>query len=81
MGAYLYLYPKAAMYQAIIIPYPFKIPVPFYLCFWVVIQFLGTYTQSNVAWWAHLGGFIAGLIITFLWYKITSGFSRRELSL
>ncbi len=70
MGAYLYFFPKAAMYQNIIIV-PVKIPITLYLGFWVAMQFVGHYlSKSGVAWWAHLGGFFIGLIIAAIWYHL-----------
>ena len=74
MGGYLYLFPKAALYQTIVIPYPLKIPVTFYFVGWVLLQFIGyAITKSRgggVAWWAHLGGFFAGFIIIIIWYQL-----------
>lgn len=68
MGAYLYFFPKAALYQTIIIPYPFKVPVYFYLGFWVIVQFIGHFSgQKNVGWWAHIAGFFFGLLFVYLY--------------
>ena len=71
MGAYLYFFPKAAFYQAIIIPYPLKIPAVVYLGGWVLIQFFGhLHARSNIAWWAHLCGFFVGLFLAWLCYNL-----------
>lgn len=76
MGAYLYFFPKAALYQTIIIPYPFKIPVTLYLGFWVIIQFAGHLRGGkNTAWWAHLSGFFFGLLFVFIWRKLSIALS------
>lgn len=70
MGAYLYLFPKAAFYQTIIIPYPFKIPATLYFFLWIALQFFGVAAEMRgVAWWAHLGGFFCGLGLCWLWYS------------
>lgn len=69
MGAYLYFFPKAALYQSILF-IPFKIPVTFYLVIWLGIQFIGYARHApGVAWWAHIGGFFSGYIIAFAWYR------------
>ena len=47
------------------------IPAPFYLLFWFAMQFLNgyesigdrSYTGGGVAWFAHIGGFIAGMLL------------------
>lgn len=72
MGAYLRLFPNAKFYQVIFF-YPFKIPVIFYVGFWVIGQMMIGITlgsKSMVSWPAHLGGFIAGftLIQNFIPY-------------
>lgn len=70
MGAYLYLFPRAALYQTIMF-YPFKIPVVLYLGFWVLLQYVSQYLNiRGVAWWAHLGGFACGLAVAWLWYNL-----------
>ncbi len=72
MGAYLYFFPKAALYQTIIIPYPFKIPVYFYLGFWVIVQFVGQLSgQKNVGWWAHIAGFFLGFLFVYIYRQIS----------
>jgi membrane associated rhomboid family serine protease len=62
MGAYLVLHPRARV-TAIVPPLffiPFRVPAAVFLVFWLVGQFfLG---GSNVAWEAHVGGFIVGAV-------------------
>jgi membrane associated rhomboid family serine protease len=69
MGAYIVLYPKAVVEA--IIPLPiifgsFSVPAPIFLGIWFAIQvFQGASSSSSsggVAWWAHVGGFVAGVI-------------------
>lgn len=82
LGAYFVLYPKASVLT--LIPLGFftrvvEIPALFFLGFWFVIQWfqgLGSITARSVqgdvggvAWWAHAGGFIAGLILVGLFRK------------
>ena len=67
MGAYFLLYPKSRILTVIpiiIIPWFVEIPAFIFLGIWFLIQFLnatGSGAGSGIAWWAHVGGFIAGL--------------------
>jgi membrane associated rhomboid family serine protease len=71
MGAYAVLYPRHRILTFFLI---FLIPVPAILIlgYWFVIQFLegvngiGMGSQGGVAIWAHIGGFVMGVLITFL---------------
>jgi membrane associated rhomboid family serine protease len=69
MGAYLILYPNAkilTLIPIIFIPWFVEIPAFFFLGFWFVIQFIsaaGSHgSVGGIAWWAHIGGFIFGII-------------------
>lgn len=64
LGAYVVLYPKARIVSLVgyvILP----IPTILFLGFWFVMQWLyGLFDASGgVAYWAHVGGFIAGMIL------------------
>jgi membrane associated rhomboid family serine protease len=69
MGAYLLLYPRSRIMTLIPI-FLFiqfvEIPAFIFLGYWLLIQFLSaSFTPRNVggiAFWAHIGGFVAGLI-------------------
>ena len=75
LGAYLVLYPTS-MVQVIIFPLfflPFFLPAVALIGFWFVMQLfsgvqeLGRATAgSGVAWWAHVGGFVAGVVLILL---------------
>ncbi len=80
MGAYFVLYPKAKILTLIpifFIPYFINIPAYIFLGLWFAIQFFnaaGTSADSaGIAWWAHIGGFIFGIFILNLTFKIPSG--------
>lgn len=74
MGAYFILYPRSrvlTLVPLIIIPYFFEIPAAFFLALWFIIQFLsaffgGAMGGGGVAWWAHVGGFVFGIILILL---------------
>jgi membrane associated rhomboid family serine protease len=67
MGAYILLYPRARI-ETLIITFIItivSIPAVFFLGFWFLLQLLYTWLDlsGNVAYWAHIGGFVAGLIL------------------
>ncbi len=69
MGAYFLLYPKSRILTVIpiiIIPWFVEIPAFVFLGIWFLFQFLnaaGSGAGAGIAWWAHIGGFIAGLVL------------------
>jgi membrane associated rhomboid family serine protease len=85
MGAYFLLYPRAkvlTLIPIIIIPWFVEIPAFFFLGFWFLLQFInaaGSHAQvSGVAWWAHIGGFIFGMIfVKFFQLLPSTGVSDR----
>ena len=78
MGAYILLYPHARVFvlARLVIPIPLPVPAVWMLGFWVATQVFYVVIGSDepVAWWAHLGGFAAGLVLA-------AGFRRREVIL
>jgi membrane associated rhomboid family serine protease len=73
MGAYLLLYPFGRVVTLVfffIFIDVIQIPAFFFLVFWFVLQFFsGTFAtpgqEGGVAWWAHVGGFLCGLLMVF----------------
>jgi len=67
LGAYIVLYPKT---KIIALVFYFILPVPaiVFLGFWFIMQwFYGFFDISGgVAYWAHIGGFIAGMILALV---------------
>jgi membrane associated rhomboid family serine protease len=74
MGAYLVLYPHSRVLM--LFPFPiflFELPAVVFLAIWFVVQFLNGISQlpfleqdaisGGVAFWAHVMGFVAGLIL------------------
>ncbi|HOE96002.1 MAG TPA: rhomboid family intramembrane serine protease [Candidatus Sumerlaeota bacterium] len=70
MGAYLVLYPHArvlAIVPVFVLLYTVVVPAPIFLGVWFLIQLvqgaigLGSLEMEGVAWWAHIGGFAAGI--------------------
>jgi len=68
MGAYLLLYPRARI-ETLTLTFVItvvSIPAVFFLGFWFILQLLYTWLGigGNVAYWAHIGGFVAGMILS-----------------
>jgi len=74
MGAYLIKFPRSQIDTLVLLFVFFTrlaIPAPFYLLFWFGLQFLNglesigerNYTGGGVAVFAHIGGFIAGMLL------------------
>jgi len=69
LGAYILLYPTNRILTLILI---FLVPLPAFIIlgYWFLLQFaagissFGAAATGGVAWWAHIGGFFAGLLIT-----------------
>jgi membrane associated rhomboid family serine protease len=72
MGAYLVLFPRVRVYT--MVPLGFflhrmALPAWVMLVYWVFLQFAGGVTSiasdqgGGVAFWAHLGGFVSGVVL------------------
>ena len=82
LGAYLILFPKKDIkifFWFFIFIKIFRIPAMYVIGFWVFIQFfsLNYSEESNIAYMAHIGGFIAGIIFIFIFRKKISKQTRR----
>ena len=76
MGAYLILYPKVKVYAFIPIFIFFTsiaLPAWVMLGYWFVIQFVSGLVamrgEAGVAFWAHIGGFVAGVVLIKLFAR------------
>jgi membrane associated rhomboid family serine protease len=73
MGAYLLLYPYGRVVTLIFIFFfvqVVQIPAFFFLVFWFMLQFFSGAAsmagqEGGVAWWAHVGGFLCGLLMVY----------------
>jgi membrane associated rhomboid family serine protease len=85
MGAYLILYPRAKVLTLIpifFLPYFVEIPAFFFLGIWLLFQLLNAAATADkmggIAWWAHIGGFIFGIVFLKLSEMVpTSGVDER----
>jgi len=76
LGAYFLLFPSARVVTLVpifIFLQIIEIPAVVFLIFWFILQFIyGTSAlggQGGVAWWAHIGGFLAGMALVFFFKK------------
>lgn len=79
LGAYFLLYPKARVVLLVPlfwVPYFFEVPAVLYLGLWFVSQlFNGTLALAGpaeaggIAFWAHVGGFAAGMLLCGLFVR------------
>jgi membrane associated rhomboid family serine protease len=73
LGCYMGLFPFAriiVLVPILFLPLFFELPAMIFIGFWFLIQVLQGVTDllvpssaGGVAWWAHIGGFIVGLIL------------------
>jgi membrane associated rhomboid family serine protease len=86
MGAYLVLYPRVRVFT--LVPFGFFItsvalPAWVMLLYWGALQLLGGFTSigskqgGGVAFWAHVGGFVAGVVLVKLFALGTSVLGHR----
>jgi membrane associated rhomboid family serine protease len=78
LGAYLFLFPAARIHTLVLLGFvitKLKVPALVYLPIWFGLQFvsglaaLGATTSAEaggVAWFAHIGGFVAGPVVYLL---------------
>ncbi|MDD3619399.1 MAG: rhomboid family intramembrane serine protease [Desulfobulbaceae bacterium] len=74
MGAYAVLYPKAPVHMLIFLGFfvtRIIVPAYFMLGYWFILQLLSAIptigrTTGGVAFWAHVGGFVTGIVLVFL---------------
>jgi len=72
MGAYLVLFPRVRVYTMVPLGFfmqSMALPAWMMLVYWALLQFAGGVTSvvsaqtGGVAFWAHLGGFLAGIVL------------------
>jgi len=82
LGAYMFLFPKVRI-KTILILFVFikivYIPTIIILGYWILIQILSGFaeydskTGGGIAWFAHIGGFVAGLVLIVMMKKRKRG--------
>ena len=77
LGAYIVMFPKSKIKMIVLIFFStFTVPAILFLGFWIVQQFIAgvgslaeTADTGGVAWWAHIGGFVFGVIAGYFLKK------------
>jgi membrane associated rhomboid family serine protease len=82
LGCYVRLFPLArviVLVPIIFIPLFFEVPAVVFVFIWFILQVLQGTAEilapsagGGVAWWAHIGGFLAGLLIGPLLHRAKS---------
>jgi membrane associated rhomboid family serine protease len=81
LGAYLIMFPKSRV-KLLFLVFPFRIPAFLFLGFWIIEQWssaysLGSATGGGVAWWAHIGGFVFGVLAGIYYRRYRNQHRRR----
>lgn len=67
LGAYLMLHPKSRLLVLFMNVIPLRLPAGIVLIGWIGLQFISLGSSApdsgGVAWWAHIGGFVAGMVL------------------
>jgi membrane associated rhomboid family serine protease len=73
LGCYMRLFPFSrivVLVPILFLPLFFEVPAVIFIGLWFLIQALEAmaasfthFAGSNIAWWAHVGGFVAGVIL------------------
>jgi membrane associated rhomboid family serine protease len=74
MGAYVLLYPRVHVHMLLILGFyvtTIAVPAIFMLGYWFLVQLVSGWTSigaegGGVAFWAHVGGFVAGAVLVLL---------------
>ncbi|MFK7809519.1 MAG: rhomboid family intramembrane serine protease [Saprospiraceae bacterium] len=74
LGAYLVMFPKSKVKVLVVYFFrSFKVPALYFLGFWIIQQLISGFASlgpetaqtDGVAWWAHIGGFVFGVVAGF----------------
>ncbi len=85
LGAYVVMFPRSRIRVLFLLFLTtFSVPAVFFLGFWIVNQFMSgigslgatTSETAGVAYWAHIGGFVFGIVFGFMY----RGTAKRILS-
>lgn len=65
LGAYLMLHPRVKVIIFVLMKVPLRLRAYWIIGFWIALQFysIAIGGDGSTAWWAHIGGFVAGLIM------------------
>jgi membrane associated rhomboid family serine protease len=77
MGGYLVLYPRVRVFTLVTLGFfwtTIALPAWVMLIYWMLLQFVGglgsiAVEGGGVAYWAHIGGFVAGVVLIKLFTR------------
>lgn len=76
MGAYFMLFPRARILTLFFFPFIWEIPAYVFLGIWFLVQVFSVMGSgimaSGIAWWAHIGGFVFGILLLFFFHRLPS---------
>jgi len=86
MGAYFLFFPTSRVVTLVpigFIPFFFEVPAVLYIFVWFLIQLqsgllslVAPEAAGGVAWWAHVGGFVGGVLLC-QFFRLPRGYCRR----
>ncbi|WP_018267076.1 rhomboid family intramembrane serine protease [Methylosinus sp. LW4] len=70
-AAFILLYPRSTIFGLVAGIIPIHAPASLFVGTWILFQLFNAFTddQGQVGWWAHIGGILAGLILTPLFKR------------
>lgn len=71
LGAYIMLHPRVRIWILLLMRIPIPLPAYGVIGLWVAMQLVFAFTQmdAGTAWFAHLGGFVAGALLVIFMRK------------
>jgi membrane associated rhomboid family serine protease len=70
-AAFILLYPRSTIFGLVAGIIPIHAPASLFVGTWILFQLFNAFTdeQGHVGWWAHVGGIVAGLLLTPLFKR------------
>lgn len=77
MGAYMIFFPKSQIKVLVVFLFKnFYVSAIYFLGLWFAVQLFSSFSEigkdpnaSGTAWWAHIGGFVFGLVVAYILKK------------
>ncbi len=71
IAAYLMLHPRVRVWVLVLWRVPLRVSAGLALGIWIALQIVSVFTDTggNTAWWAHIGGLVAGAVLIIFMRK------------